>query len=76
MIISTCILLVFLHSGILFSVHCENQYAENRQFLKVEINLSVLKLMYLNHFVSDLSNLGLKIQIRVFSTDIKRKFNN
>ena len=44
--------------------------------LKVEINLSVLKLMYLSQFESDLSKLGLKIEVRVFSIEIKRKFDN
>ena len=46
------------------------------KILKVEINLSFLKLMYLGQLVSDLSKLGLKIVVRVFSTEIKRKFYN
>ena len=44
--------------------------------LKVEISLSVLKLMHLGKFASDLSKLGLKIKVRVFSIDAKRKFDN
>ena len=36
------------------------------KILKVEINLSVLKLMYLGQFVSDLSKLSLKIYVRSF----------
>ena len=43
---------------------------------KVEINLSPLKLMYLDQFVSDLSDLGLNIQVIVFSIEIKRKLDN
>ena len=46
------------------------------KILKVESNLSLLKLMYLSYFVSDLSKLGLKIYVRVFSIEIKRKFDN
>ena len=46
------------------------------KILKVEINLSVLKLMYLSQFALDLSKHGLKIYVRMFSIEIKRKFDN
>ena len=44
--------------------------------LKIEINLSFLKLMYLGQFVLDLSKLGLEIHVGVFSIEIKKKIDN
>ena len=46
------------------------------EILKVEINLSLLKLIYLGQFVSDLRKLGPAILLRVFSVQIKRKIGN
>ena len=46
------------------------------KILKVELNLSVLKFMYLGSFASDLSKLGLKMYVRVFSIEIKSESNN
>ena len=44
------------------------------KIMKIEINLSFLKFMYLGQVVSDLSKLDLKIEVRVFS--IEKKPNN
>ena len=46
------------------------------KILNVENNLSVLKLMDLDQFVSDLSEHGLKISVGVFSVKIKRQSDN
>ena len=40
--------------------------------LKVKINLSFLKLMYLGEFVSDLSELGLKSKLESFYRNQKK----
>ena len=46
------------------------------KILKVEINLSVLKFMYLGQIASDLNKCGFKVYVKVFSIEIKRKFDN
>ena len=56
--------------------HCEINTPKINKILKVEINLSVLKFMYLGQIALDLSKLGLKTYVRVFSIQIKRKFDS
>ena len=46
------------------------------KILKAEINLSVLKFMYLGQFTLDLSKCGLKMHVGVCSNEIKRKSDN
>ena len=43
------------------------------KIMKIEINLSFLKFMYLGQVVSDLSKLDLKIEVRVFSIETKNQ---
>ena len=54
----------------------KNQYPKISKILKVKINLSVLKFMYLTQFILDLSKLDLKIYVKVFPIEINRKFYN
>ena len=51
----------FIMANCSVHLYCKNQHPQNRKILKVEINLSLLKLMYLSQFVLDLSKLGLRI---------------
>ena len=46
------------------------------KILTVEINLSVLKLMFLGQFVLYLRKRGLKMKFRELFVEIKRKFDN
>ena len=63
MVILTSILQKFLHSGMSFSVHALGKSIprESAKILKVEINLSILKFVYLDLFELDLDKLCLKI---------------
>ena len=56
-------------------MHCENQYPEIGSIQEDEINLSVLKLMYIGQFVSDLSKFALTIQVGLFSVEINKNID-
>ena len=58
----------------LFSVHVLSKSIPRipTKILKVEISLSVLKLMYLSEYITDSSKLGLRSKF----IGIKRKFDN
>ena len=55
-------------------MHCKINAPKNGKILKVEINLSLLKMIYVGQFVLDLTNLISKV--RVFSIEINREINN